>query len=126
MIYLILDKCGLQDTIIIQFIGFILGDNKLNIKMNYLENLNSLLKIVEPNLIKLEKDMPIFNISEKMLEILNIYLYLMLNKNENREKHEEEEEEEEKEGEEEENNESLENEEDEKEENYDNIEEKKK
>ena len=90
LIYLILDKFGLHDTIISLFVGFILGNNKDFIKKNYFDNIYSLLKIVEPNLIQLKEDMPIFNISEKILEIINIYLYIHLNKNENREQEEEE------------------------------------
>ena len=90
LIYLILDKFGLHDTIITLFVGFILGDNKDFIKRNYFDNIYFLLKIVEPNLIQLKEDMPIFNISEKILEIINIYLYIHLNKNENIEQEEEE------------------------------------
>jgi len=73
---LILDKYGLFDNLIYLFLGFIIGEKENFIKNKYIYNLQSLLSIgkFKKNIITV--DMPIYELNEKVLEILNLCLYL--------------------------------------------------
>ena len=94
LFYLIINKCYLPQTIIIQFIGFILGENQTFIKNNYLASLKTLLNLVKIKIDDIDRNVPLYEINEKLLEIINIYFYLYI-KNSKVKNFEEEEEEEE-------------------------------
>jgi len=95
LFYLIINKCYLPQTIMIQFIGFILGEDQKFIKNNYLTSLKSLLNLARIEIDDISSDIPLYEINEKLLETINIYFYLYT-KNINDKLYEEENEEEEK------------------------------
>ena len=73
---LILDKYGLFDNLIYLFLGFIIGDEENFIKKKYIHNLQYLLSIGKFKNNVINADMPIYELNEKVLEILNLCLYL--------------------------------------------------
>ena len=94
LFYLIINKCYLPQTIMIQFIGFILGEDQKFIKNNYLTSLKSLLNLAKIEIDDISSNIPLYEINEKLLETINIYFYLYP-KNINDKLYEEENEEEE-------------------------------
>ena len=88
--YLIIDKCGLPNTLILSFLGYILGDTKKFIKLNYIECILSLLAYAEINIQNINSEMPIYEMNEKVLEIINLIIFLRLkNIRENKDMNEE-------------------------------------
>ena len=77
LIYLIslLNKCNLPSIIYLLYLGFIIGENQEFIKNNYLSNLLDLLKSVKSSISHIEPKMQIYSLSEKALEIMNLYFF---------------------------------------------------
>ena len=77
LVYLIslLNKCNLPSIIYLLYLGFIIGENQEFIKNNYLSNLLDLLKSVKSSISHVEPKMQIYSLSEKALEIMNLYFF---------------------------------------------------
>lgn len=72
LLLLIIDKCNLPNSLILLFIGFILGEDEEFIRKNYQSNMKSILGFLDINIYQIDKDMPINEINEKFYEIVNL------------------------------------------------------
>ena len=74
-IFSIISRLGEPKYAYLQFLGFIIGENKDFIKKKYLQSVENLLKKVESNISNINTKMPISSLDENILEILNLYFF---------------------------------------------------
>ena len=74
-IFSIISRLGEPKYAYLQFLGFIIGENKDFIKKKYLQRVENLLKKVESNIFDINTEMPISSLDENILEILNLYFF---------------------------------------------------
>ena len=74
----ILNKFYLPDLVILLFIGFVLGEKKNFIKINYEINLQDLLLMLNSKCSSIDPKMNIFSLNEKILEMINMYVFFKI------------------------------------------------
>ena len=74
-IFSIISRFDEPKYVYLQFLGFIIGENKDFIKKKYLQGVENLLKKVESNISDINNKMPISSLDENILEILNLYFF---------------------------------------------------
>ena len=74
----ILNKFYLPDLVILLFIGFVLGEKKNFIKINYEINLQDLLLMLNSKCSSIDPKMNIFSLNEKILEVINVYIFFKI------------------------------------------------